>query len=123
MESSRVYRAGLGRESESALLGYGYALLLGMRRAESQNDLAESERRLQFALKLDPVRTHARRIELLLRCLILIDGLNPLVLSTYALFHRMMRSYDVSRKFYLRAIKLDPYNDKVLASFAALEEM
>ena len=35
----------------------------------------------------------------------------------------MMRSHASSRKFYLKAIKLDPYNDQILSSFAELEEI
>jgi hypothetical protein len=122
-EAARIFRAGIGRYAESSLLSYLYALLLGLRRAEAQNDLSESDRRLKTAVDGDPVRSAARRVEILLRCLIKMDGTNSKILATYALFHRMMRSHATSRKFYLRAIKLDPYNDKVLASFAELEEI
>ena len=76
-----------------------------------------------MAFEKDPVRTAARRIELLLRCLIKIDGMNPNILATYAIFHCMMRNYTSARNYYMRAIKLDPYNDLIVASFSELEEM
>jgi hypothetical protein len=48
-EASRAYRAGIGRhsgnDSGAALLNYGYALLLALRRNEQQNDLDESKRK------------------------------------------------------------------------------
>jgi tetratricopeptide (TPR) repeat protein len=125
-EAGRVYRAGLGRHSETngaPLLNYGYALMLALRRDTQQNDADESERRLTNAFKNDPVRTAARRVELMLRCLIKLDGLNPDILATYAVFHTMLRNYPSARRYYMRAIKLDPYNDKIVGSFAELEEM
>ena len=125
-EAGRVYRAGIGRHSETngaPLLNYGYALMLALRRNTQQNDADESERRLTNAFKNDPVRTAARRVELMLRCLIKLDGLNPDILATYAVFHTMLRNYPSARRYYMRAIKLDPYNDKIVGLFAELEEM
>ena len=63
------------------MLTYFYALLLGIRRNDAQNDLAECDRRLKTAIDGDPVRTSARRVEILLRCLIKLDGMNPLILG------------------------------------------
>ena len=122
-DAARNFRAGIGRLGESALLLYGYAILLTLRRSETQNDVAEAVRRQKSALKLDPLRKSARRLELLFRCMIKMDGLNPMVLASYAVFHQILRNHTTAINYFQRAIKIDPYQDKIVAAFADLQQL
>ena len=79
-DAARNFRAGIGRLGRvhcSCTDTQFYSLC----ESETQNDVAEAVRRQKSALKLDPLRKSARRLELLFDCMIKMDGLNPMVLE------------------------------------------
>ena len=121
-EASRIFRHGLGREPKDPQLLFGFAILCSLRRSRANNDLEEADKRKKEALAQDVTRKAARRLEILFRVLIKMYPTNTLLLASYAVFHQFIRDHSTAAVYFQRAIKIDPYNNKVIGAFGQFEE-
>ena len=121
-EAARMFRHGLGREPEDGQLLFAYSIMCQLRRNKGNNDLEEAERRKKEALSKDITRKGARRLEILFRCLIKMFPTNPLVLASYAVFHQFIRDHNTAAVYFQRAVKIDPYNNKIIGAYGQFEE-
>ena len=46
-----------------------------------------------------------------------------MVLASYAVFHQILRNHTTAINYFQRAIKIDPYQDKIVAAFADLQQL
>ena len=121
-EAAKMLRHGLGREPKDGQLLFTYAILCQLRRNKANNDLEEADRRKKEALAADITRKCARRLEILYRVLIKMFPTSTLVLASYAVFHQFIRDQNTSALYFQKAIKIDPYNNKVIGAFGQFEE-